>query len=92
MAERLDVRRMLLRRGWTEDSALGPLRKNGALWAVANDSGDFDEETALRLADEVAPTVTVNGYTVAALEQLGRGDPPNEDWRAARTAIERTDK
>lgn len=25
----------------------------------------FDEETALRLADEVAPRVTVNGYTVA---------------------------
>jgi hypothetical protein len=40
MAERLDVRRMLLRRGWTEDPGLGKLRKNGALWAVTNDSGD----------------------------------------------------
>ncbi len=39
MSERLDVRRMLLRRGWTEGRDL-MLRKNGALWAVGSDCGD----------------------------------------------------
>lgn len=39
MAERLDVRRMLLRRGWTE-AQLGVIRKNGAVWSVVNDAGD----------------------------------------------------
>jgi len=35
MSVRLDVRRMLLRRGWTEDgSELGLLRKNGSVWAT----------------------------------------------------------
>lgn len=29
---------MLLRRGWTEDRGL--LRKNGAVWAATNNSGD----------------------------------------------------
>lgn len=40
MADRLDVRRMLLRRGWSEDGGLPPvLRKNGAVWAAfAGDS------------------------------------------------------
>lgn len=41
MSERLDVRRMLLRRGWTEDRKLWPvLRKNGAHWAPTNNCGD----------------------------------------------------
>lgn len=40
MGERLDVRRMLLRRGWTEGSDLCVLRKNGAVWALANTAGD----------------------------------------------------
>lgn len=39
MSERLDVRRMLLRRGWTEGTD-GCLRKNGALWAAHNTAGD----------------------------------------------------
>lgn len=40
MSDRLDVRRMLLRRGWTEDPGLGAMRKNASTWAVGNDSGD----------------------------------------------------
>jgi hypothetical protein len=41
MSERLDVRRMLLRRGWVEDrDLLCVLRKNGAVWALANTAGD----------------------------------------------------
>jgi hypothetical protein len=39
MSERLDVRRMLLQRGWTED-ADGGLRKADAFWAAFNNSGD----------------------------------------------------
>lgn len=39
MSQRLDVRRMLLRRGWTEDHE-GILRKGHALWAPTNNSGD----------------------------------------------------
>jgi hypothetical protein len=39
MSERLDVRRMLLRRGWTEGRDR-MLRKNGALWTCINDCGD----------------------------------------------------
>lgn len=40
MSDRLDVRRMLLRRGWTEDAAeLCLLRKNGSVWA-ASGAGD----------------------------------------------------
>jgi hypothetical protein len=35
MSERLDVRRMLLRRGWTEDSDIVCLlRKSGCVWAA----------------------------------------------------------
>lgn len=45
MAQRLDVRRMLLRRGWTEDHE-GILRKNGALWCATNQSGDSGVEAA----------------------------------------------
>lgn len=40
MGERLDVRRMLLRRGWTEGSDLCVLSKNGTVWALANNAGD----------------------------------------------------
>lgn len=41
MSERLDVRRMLLKRGWTEDRDLWPvLRKGGAHWAATNNKGD----------------------------------------------------
>lgn len=40
MAERLDVRRMLLKRGWTQSSDFGPIRKNAATWAVTNNGGD----------------------------------------------------
>jgi hypothetical protein len=40
MSERLDVRKMLLRRGWVEGSGLCVLRKNGAVWALANSAGD----------------------------------------------------
>lgn len=40
MSDRLDVRRMLLRRGWTEDRGeLCLLRKNGSVWA-ASGAGD----------------------------------------------------
>jgi hypothetical protein len=39
MSLRLDVRRMLLRRGWTEGADL-MLRKNGALWTTVNHCGD----------------------------------------------------
>ncbi|GCD44127.1 hypothetical protein [Streptomyces paromomycinus] len=39
MSERLDVRRMLLARGWTEKRS-GLLMKGGACWAVTNDCGD----------------------------------------------------
>lgn len=41
MSLRLDVRRMLLRRGWTEESGeVGLLRKNGSVWAATNYGGD----------------------------------------------------
>lgn len=39
MSSRLDVRRMLLRRGWTEDRE-GFLHKGGALWTATNNAGD----------------------------------------------------
>lgn len=39
MSERLDVRRMLLQRGWTED-AEGGLRKADAFWGAFNNCGD----------------------------------------------------
>ncbi|MEU7149141.1 hypothetical protein AB0B15_14065 [Streptomyces sp. NPDC045456] len=39
MSERLDVRRMLLARGWTEKRH-GLLEKGGASWAAVNDCGD----------------------------------------------------
>jgi hypothetical protein len=39
MSERLDVRKMLVRRGWDEGSDQC-LRKNGALWVAINSSGD----------------------------------------------------
>lgn len=41
MALRLDVRRMLLKRGWTEETGeVSLLRKNGSVWAAANHAGD----------------------------------------------------
>ncbi|MFK8844747.1 hypothetical protein [Streptomyces sp. Ac-502] len=39
MSERLDVRRMLLARGWTEKRH-GLLVKGDASWAATNDCGD----------------------------------------------------
>lgn len=39
MSQRLDVRRMLIKRGWAEDRE-GCLRKGGALWASHNTVGD----------------------------------------------------
>ncbi len=41
MSERLDVRRMLLKRGWEEHGRIGgPLSKGRASWGTVNQSGD----------------------------------------------------
>lgn len=73
MAERLDVRRMLLRRGWTEGSDLSVLRKNGALWAVTSDAGDSgldgrDQKYTIAFDSGVPARVIV-----AACEEASRG-------------------
>ena len=45
MSHRLDVRRMLLKRGWTEDHD-GVLHKYGAIWAPVNQAGDSGIDAA----------------------------------------------
>jgi hypothetical protein len=40
VSDRLDVRRMLLKRGWAEGPGRGTIRKNAATWAVVSDAGD----------------------------------------------------
>lgn len=71
MSERLDVRRMLLRRGWTEDRGLGSLRKNGALWVVLNDCGDsgldgLDRKYSVEFDSGVPARVIVGACEAAA--------------------------
>lgn len=51
MTERLDVRRMLLARGWTEEEH-GLLVKGGASWAATNDCGDSSLSGPARHGDQ----------------------------------------
>ncbi|MFI6117442.1 hypothetical protein [Kitasatospora sp. NPDC051164] len=70
MSQRLDVRRMLLKRGWTEGPD-GCLRKGSALWVASNDNGDSGLDGADGaysipfIADVPARVITAIAETVA---------------------------
>lgn len=74
MGERLDVRRMLLCRGWTEHRH-GVFRKGRAVWAVGNDSGDSFLDVPSRRGTHVVefPNGVPARVVVAACEEAARG-------------------
>lgn len=80
MSDRLDVRRMLLRRGWTEHRH-GVIRKGHAVWAVANGAGDSFLDVPSRRGTHVVefPGGVPARVIVAACEAAASGPGDAEE-------------
>jgi hypothetical protein len=74
MSERLDVRRMLLRRGWTEDHE-GFLWRNGAMWTALNAAGDSGV-TARERAYDIQFNGDVPARIITAIAETIANDRP----------------
>lgn len=73
MSDRGDVRRMLLKRGWTESN--GILRKNGAAWTPTNYHGDSGLDAPGK-AYFVPFTVDVPARIITAIAEIVAAGKP----------------